>query len=110
MKKRYFVPNAFECWKASQKTGDYHDNMNNVNFTKLLEEKLIPNLKPNSVIITDNAPYHNFRAEKIPTSNNTKEQMKIWLKEKNIPFDESCLKIELYDLIKNIKKNLLFLQ
>jgi hypothetical protein len=33
--------------------------MNVTNYQKWLTEKLIPNLPPKSVLVVDNAPYHN---------------------------------------------------
>lgn len=38
-----FVPNALKMWKADN-NGDYHNQINNTNYTKLLEENLIPNV------------------------------------------------------------------
>ena len=48
-------------------SGDYHDEMNGVNFFKWVKEKLIPHLPPKSVLIIDNAPYHNLQVDKCPT-------------------------------------------
>ena len=48
-------------WKAKSSTGDYHDEMNGDNFFKWVKEKLIPYLPPKSVLIIDNAPYHNLQ-------------------------------------------------
>ena len=53
--KNGFVEGAQLVYKASACTGDYHKEMNAVNFTKWLTEKLIPNLSPNSAIVLDNA-------------------------------------------------------
>lgn len=47
----------------------------------------------------DNASYHNALLEKAPNSNSNKNEMQTWLAEKNIPFDETMKKIQLYDLI-----------
>lgn len=40
-----FVENALLVFKSNSKSGDYHNDMNNVNFKKWLNEKLLPNLK-----------------------------------------------------------------
>jgi hypothetical protein len=64
-----FIPNALVIFKSNQKTGNYHNEMNGENYTCWLKEKLIPNLEPNSVLVTDNAPYHNIQKNKAPTSN-----------------------------------------
>lgn len=94
-----FIPNALLIWKSTQASGDYHHQMNATNFEKWLLEKLIPNLRPNSVLIVDNAPYHNVQVDKAPNSNSKKCDMIAWLHEHNIDFDESMLKPQLYKLI-----------
>jgi len=95
-----FIPGALLMWKSSKTTGDYHHNMNKVNYKKWIQEKLFPNLPPNSVVVSDNAPYHNVVLEKVPTSGSTKQEMKDWLLKKNIPFREDMLKATLYEIVK----------
>ncbi|XP_054260045.1 uncharacterized protein LOC128984729 [Macrosteles quadrilineatus] len=94
-----FVPNALAMWKAGQKSGDYHDNMNNKNYMQWVINQLIPNLNPNSVLVIDNAKYHNKQIDKAPTSNSKKEEMTKWLSEHNISYDPTMLKPQLYKLI-----------
>lgn len=55
-----WVPNAKMIFKSTRKTGDYHGQMNSELFTKWFEEKLIPNIPDNSLIVMDNASYHNL--------------------------------------------------
>ena len=95
-----FVPNAYVRFKSGLKTGDYHDEMNFKNYEKWLKEKLIPNLPPKSVLVIDNAPYHNKQINKAPNSNSTINAMKSWLTDKGIPFQDYMLKSDLYNLIK----------
>jgi transposase len=94
-----FIPNALLMYKSHQKTGDYHDDMNFTNYQKWLTEKLIPNLEPRSVVIIDNASYHNKLVNPAPTSNSKKADMIQWLTRKDIPFSSNMLKPELYRLI-----------
>lgn len=75
------------------------------NYVKWLNEKLLPNLPPRSVIVLDNAFYHNTRAEKLPTYNTKKADMQQWLRDKGIAFDESLSKLPLYDIIKKHKSD-----
>ncbi|PSN39112.1 hypothetical protein C0J52_17489, partial [Blattella germanica] len=70
-----FISNALLIWKLTQVSGDYHHQMNASNFEKWLREKLIPNLRPNFVIVIDNAPYHNMQVDKAPNSNSKKSHM-----------------------------------
>ncbi|XP_046416169.1 uncharacterized protein LOC124177619 [Neodiprion fabricii] len=95
-----FVPNALLLFKAGTKSGDYHDNMNYENYEKWLRSQLMPNLPPNSVVIVDNASYHNKQSELAPTSNTKKADMQKWLRDRDIQYRENMLKPELYNLIK----------
>lgn len=49
------------------------------NYMKWSEQKLIPNLSPNSVILTENAPYHCMHSEKCPIASSQKVEMIQWL-------------------------------
>lgn len=98
-----FIEGCLTMWEAQHKTGDYHDNMNHKMYMKWLTDKLIPNLPEKSVLVIDNAPYHNVQLDKSPTSNSKKSEMEAWLLSKNIPFHEKMLKVELYELIKRHK-------
>jgi transposase len=95
-----FIPGAFLMFKSGTKSGDYHDDMNYTNYRRWAETQLIPNLEMNSVIVLDNASYHNKLDERTPNANNNKAQMKEWLTKRNIKFHEKALKAELYHLIK----------
>jgi len=77
-----FVPNSTLIFKAGQCTGDYHGQMNRDNFIKWLQEKLLPNIPKNSVIVFDNAPYHSVQEDKIPTKSSLKKDMITWLLKK----------------------------
>lgn len=99
-----FVNDALLIFKSGSKSGDYHDDMNSSNYDKWVRDKLLPNLPPQSVVVIDNAPYHNVQECKAPSSNSRKEEMKQWLSEKNIAFASSLLKPQLYELIKLHKK------
>ena len=54
-----FISNALLIFRSGSKSGDYHDDINHANYMKWLQEKLIPNLESKSVIVVDNASYHN---------------------------------------------------
>ena len=73
--------------------------MNQGNFEKWVDEKLIPNLPPNSVVVTDNAPYHSIQVDKPPTKYALNSDIKEWLRRKRVKFDEGLHKVDLYDLI-----------
>lgn len=101
-----FVKGARLIFQAEKKTEDYHDNMNFDNYTKWVKERLIPNLKPKSVVVIDNAPYHNVLEEKIPNTSNRKADIQDWLSRHEIEFDNKMLKVELLHLVRIHKEYL----
>ena len=88
---------------AGSKSGDYHDDMNHDNFMKWLTTQLIPNLPPHSVLVIDNASYHNVTVDKNPTTATSKKDMMQWLIHRNITFNDKSTKPELYEIIKRHK-------
>ena len=82
------------CVSFQKHTGDYHDEMNGEHFLDWFENRLMHNVPERSVIVLDNAPYHNVVLEKVPTKSSTKTMMKEWLTSKNIAFEDTDLKSE----------------
>ena len=64
-----------------------------------MRDELIRKLKPNSIIVMDNASYHSRRLQKIPTKSSTKQEMKDWQTSNGMQFPEKALKCEHYSLI-----------
>lgn len=95
-----FVPNAELVYNPKTKKEDYHDNMNFENYSKWVTTNLIPNLPPRSVVVIDNASYHNVLEEAIPSTKNRKADIQEWLKKNDITYDDSMLKCELHQLVK----------
>ena len=48
---------------AKSKDGDYHQEMNSVVFLEWFENQLMPALKNPSLVVLDNASYHNVKTE-----------------------------------------------
>jgi hypothetical protein len=110
-----FVEGALLIFKAGSVKGDYHGQMNFVNFQKWVGEKLlclppnfdvggnlyvpVSNIPANSVIIMDNAPYHSLQVNKTPSKYAVKSQMIEWLQKQNIQCSLEMRKCELYHLI-----------
>lgn len=69
-------------------------------FTKWVMEKLIPNLTKPAIIVMDNAPYHSVIRNKAPTSSSKVSEIKLWLSENNVPFEDSLRKPNLLMLVK----------
>ncbi len=96
-----WVKNAQLVFQAKKKTGDYHGQMDCDNFSRWFTNQLLPNIAENSIIIMDNASYHNATEENsFPKANARKETLRNWLDDKQIPWGEDLLKSELYALCK----------
>jgi transposase len=101
--KEGWVPGAKLTFKSTKKTGDYHGQMNQELFTKWFTEKLLPNIQENSLIIMDNASYHNILSpHSAPTAKCKKEKIRSWLDQNNIPLSTDCLKAEMVDILNKI--------
>ena len=73
--------------------------MNAENYEKYFE-KVCSLLKPNSLIVIDNASYHSRNSEDYPVSKWRKAQFQKWLSENNISFSPDALRSELWILCK----------
>lgn len=98
-----FVPNGLLTFTSGTKSGDHHDDLNFENYEKWIRTQLLPNLPPKSVLVIDNASYHNKVYDSAPNSNSKKCDMHAWLSDKGISFTTEMLKPELYQLIKSNK-------
>lgn len=77
--------------------------MNYENFSAWVKNQLLPNLPTKSVLVIDNASYHNVCIDKHPTSASTKKEMLAWLAERNIFHNPKDTNPELYKIIKSNK-------
>lgn len=99
-----WVKNAQLVFQAKKKTGDYHGQMDWNNFSRWFSDQLLPNISENSIIIMDNASYHNLTEENsFPKANARKEKLRKWLDDKGVPWGEDLLKSELYALCKSFE-------
>jgi len=98
-----WIPGAKVTFKSTRKTGDYHGQMNQTMFTKWFEKKLLPNIPAHSLIIMDNAAYHNVLSPvSAPTPSCKKKRIRSWLEKNNFPMKEDCLKAELVDILAKV--------
>lgn len=81
----------------SKKTSDYHEEMDAQKFESWFSN-ILPNLEPNSVVVMDNASYHSRQLEPSPTTAWRKANIINWLSQKNIPFDDTMLKVQLLNI------------
>ena len=82
------VQGAHLVFRSKTNSADYHIEMNAEHFMDWFTLQLLPNIPPNSVIILDNATYHNKQKDKAPTTATKKENVKKWLDEHNIQYSE----------------------
>jgi hypothetical protein len=73
---------------AKAKDWDYQQEMNGPTFLNWFENQLMPALKIPSVIVLDNASYHNIKTEEtaVPNFNQRKAVLQNYLSKHNIPF------------------------
>ena len=94
-----FISNALLTFWSDGKLRDYHDSMNAECFEQWFSA-LTQKVPPRSLIVMDNASYHSRQLYKPPTTSTKKDDIKTWLKENHIAFDEDMLKVELLQLVK----------
>ena len=68
-----WVEGADLVFTSKMNSADYHDEMNREHYIGWLTERLLPGLDRPTVIILDNASYHNKQKDKPPTSNDRKD-------------------------------------
>ena len=95
-----WIPNAAFVFRSKKQTGVYHDEMNSKHFEEWFKKTLIPNVPPNSVIVLDNAPYHNRVIDPVATKSSKKDVMRKWLTDHSIAWERSDLKSDLMNKIK----------
>ena len=93
------IDGAELVFEAKKRTGDYHGQMNWENFSKWFRTQLLAHIPKNSIVILDNARYHNVLVEDFfPNQSTTKEQLRCWLTQNNYPWRDDMLKSELLGL------------
>ena len=105
--KEGWVEGAESVFQAKNSTGDYHGQMNYDNFSKWFSNQLLPNIPIDSIIIMDNARYHNILSDDtFPTPRSSKLELQAWLEKSHsnlkLHNDSSMLKPELYEICKRI--------
>ena len=86
-------------------TGNYHGQMNAENLDNWIQQKLLPNITKNSVIVINNAPYHSVQENKPPIKNSRKGDIIEWLKSNKIQCTQKMTKFELMHLVQTNKND-----
>lgn len=97
-----FVEGSYLCYQAKSNHGDYHGEMNGELFLRWLTTHLLPSLPEPSVLVLDNAPYHNILEEdsRCPTTATKKADLVRWLELHGISFPPTATRPELLQLCK----------
>ena len=90
---------------AKSKDGDDHQEMNSVVFLEWFENQLMAALKNPSLVVLDNAIYHNVKTGDTvcPNFSQKKAVIQNYLTQHNIPFSATDTKKVLYEKIKQKK-------
>ena len=71
--------------------------------SKWFSEQLLPNIPKHSLIMMDNAPYHNaLSLHSAPTASCKKDEIHAWFIKNRIPVREDCLKAELVEILEKV--------
>jgi transposase len=93
-----WVPGAQLVFQAKRRTGDYHGQMDFANFRRWFCTSLLPHIPAASLIVMDNAPYHNVYIDGVfyPTTATKKADMQHWLQQHHpTMYQEAMIKAEL---------------
>ena len=104
-----WVPGANLFFRSKTNSIDYHDEMNSEHFMEWFTQQLLPNIPNSSVIVLDNATYHNKQKDKAPTTANRKDDLKQWLDRYNIQYDDKDIKKTLLEKVKQHRPTPLYL-
>ncbi|XP_046584928.1 uncharacterized protein LOC124291904 [Haliotis rubra] len=88
-------------FEAKKSSGDYHQEMNGGVFMDWMEHQLLPNLDQPTVIVMDNASYHNVRepGSITPTMSSLKKTMQDFLTSCGVHYRPADTKIQLMEKI-----------
>lgn len=90
---------VFICQKGHE---DYHESMSSQRFQSWLK-RILPKLTPNSVIVVDNASYHNAKPANAPNSKWNRDDLLQWLWERGFVADDEGNLIE-FLYVRDLKK------
>lgn len=100
-----FIKNALLIFQSDVRPDTSHKGMNYDIFSTWMIENYLPNLPKNSVIIFDNAPYHNTQVLRAPDLNSRRRDIMNWLDDKDVPYRKNMLKSELYAKVLQVKND-----
>ena len=97
-----FLPGCELLFRSKSTDGrDYHTEMNSTVFIDWTKKQLIPALPQKSLVVMDNASYHNvvIKGTRPPTSATRKAEIQQWLTLNDIQYDSKLTKPKLLKLV-----------
>ena len=91
--------------RSKTNSTDYHDEMNSKHYMEWMTQQLLPRLEEPTVIILDNASYHNKQKDKPPTSTDKKDDIKTWLDQHHISYSDTDIKKTLLEKVKQHRQH-----
>lgn len=98
-----WVPNALllSAKNIADSSLDYHEDTTGELFENWFQHQLLPNIPANSIIVMDNAKYHSRECNKVPSGSSSKQEIKEFLYDKDIYFEEHYTKKQLLEVLKS---------
>ena len=93
-----WVEGADLVFRSKRNRTDCHDEMNSEHYMEWFTKQLLPNVPDEAVIVVDNATYTCKQKDKPPTTANRKDDIKRWLDEHNIQYNDTDIKKTLLDM------------
>ena len=104
-----WVEGADLVFRSKTNSTDYHDEMNSKHYMEWMTQQLLPRLEEPTVIILDNASYHNKQKDKPPTSTDKKDDIKTWLDQHHISYSDTDIKKTLLEKVKQHRPTPIYL-
>ena len=104
-----WVEGADLVFSSKTNSTDYHDEMNSKHYMEWMTQQLLPRLEEPTVIILDNASYHNKQKDKPPTSTDKKDDIKTWLDQHHISYSDTDIKKTLLEKVKQHRPTPIYL-
>ncbi|XP_050679965.1 uncharacterized protein LOC126975896 [Leptidea sinapis] len=97
-----FLPGTKMVFEAKIKKY-FYSCMDKLEFVNYVQEKILPNLPENSIVVIDDASYHNLHVDKVPTFRDPKIEIQEWLNNYDFKVDRNLSKCELLEIIEKNK-------
>ena len=104
-----WVEGADLVFRSKTNSTDYHDEMNSKHYMEWMTQQLLPRFEEPTVIILDNASYHNKQKDKPPTSTDKKDDIKTWLDQHHISYSDTDIKKTLLEKVKQHRPTPIYL-